>query len=250
LLAAMWAGAFPAVYDREIPPADWYQSYIATYVERDVRQILKIGDLDAFRVFLQMCAGRTGQVVNLSQLGADCGVSHNTARAWLSVLDAGFIAFRVPPMHSNRMKRLVKTPKLHFYDTGLACALLGIRSSEQLRAHPLRGSLFESWVASEILKARLHRGLPPDLCFFRDRRGLEVDLLVELASELIAVEVKSGQTVASDFFANLSLFRARHHESGDHRTLRSCLVYGGDAAQHRHEAEVLPWREVANSTWW
>jgi len=146
-------------------------------VERDVRQILNVTDLTAFQTFLRLCAGRTGQLLNLSQLGADCGITHNTARAWLSVLETAYVVFRLPPFHSNLKKRLVKTPKLHFYDAGLLCFLLGIRSPDQLINHPMRGAIFESWAVSEIMKMRAHHGLAMDLFHFRDRKGAEVDLV-------------------------------------------------------------------------
>jgi predicted AAA+ superfamily ATPase len=240
---ATWKGGYPAIYDRRIPPGDWYSSYIATYVERDVRQMLNVTDLLAFQTFLRLAAGRIGQLLNLSQLGADCGVTHNTARAWLSVLEATFIAFRLPPWHSNLRKRLVKTPKLYFYDTGLACALLGIHGARQLETHPLRGSLFENWVVTEVLKARLHQGLAPGLSFLRDRKGLEVDLLIDTARGPVAVEIKSGQTVAEDFFTGLR--QAASQLGREHGPqARSFLVYAGNAEQRRSSCTVVPWSGI------
>ncbi len=237
---ATWKGGYPAIYDRRIPPGDWYSSYIATYVERDVRQLLNVTDLLAFQTFLRLAAGRVGQLLNLSQLGADSGITHNTARAWLSVLEATFIAFQLPPWHSNLRKRLVKTPKIYFYDTGLVCALLGIQTARQLETHPLRGSLFENWVVTEVLKARLNQGLSPGLSFLRDRKGLEVDLLIETARGPVAVEVKSGQTVAEDFFTGLR--RAADQLSGEHGPqVRNFLVYAGGAEQRRSGCAVVPW---------
>lgn len=240
---ATWKGGYPAIYDRRIPPGDWHSSYIATYVERDVRQMLNVTDLLAFQTFLKLAAGRIGQLLNLSQLGADCGVTHNTARAWLSVLEATFIAFRLPPWHSNLRKRLVKTPKLYFYDTGLACALLGIHDARQLETHPLRGSLFENWVVTELLKARLHQGLAPGLSFLRDRKGLEVDLLIDTARGPVAVEVKSGQTVAEDFFTGLG---QAANQLGPERGpgVRSFLVYAGHVEQRRSSCTVVPWSRL------
>ncbi len=243
-------GSYPALYDRELAAGDWYPSYVATYLERDVRAILAVGDLLAFQTFLRLCAGRVGQLVNFSALAADAGVTHNTARAWLSVLEAGYVAWRLPPFHANLAKRLVKTPKLHFVDTGLACYLLGIRSAGQLRDHPLRGAVFETWVASEILKSRVHRGLPPSLSFFRDRKGSEVDLVVEEGRSLLAVETKSGQTVASDFFAGLESFLALAAESHPARSPQAFVVYGGTATQKRSAAHVVAWSDLDQCRWW
>lgn len=243
----LWSGAFPAVFDRGIPPADWFSSYVATYVERDVRQLLNVTDLAAFQTFVKLCAGRIGQLLNLSGLAGDCGITHGTARAWLTVLEASHLVVRLPPWHANLGKRLIKAPKPYFLDTGLACALLGIRTPGQLASHPLRGSLFENWVLLEILKARVHRGLPPDLYFFRTRAGLEVDFLIEAGRALFAVEAKSGRTMAADFLAALRAFEALLPAG---RGLRPVVVYGGESPQRRGEARVLPWEAVAASAWW
>src|SRR5215203_1361759 len=250
LFTLLWRGSYPALYDRELEAGDWYPSYVATYLERDVRAILSVGDLLAFQTFLRLCAGRTGQLVNFSALAADAGVTHNTARAWLSVLEAGYVAWRLPPFHANLSKRLVKTPKLHFIDSGLACYLLGIRSADQLRDHPLRGAIFESWVASEILKSRVHRGLPPSLSFFRDRKGSEVDLVIEEGRSLFAVETKSGQTIAGDFFAGLESFLALVAESRPVRQSKAFLVYGGAETQNRSVAKVVSWSDLDRCQWW
>ncbi len=248
--AVMWSGSFPAIYDRRFPPPDWFSAYVATYVERDARQVLNVSDLQAFQAFIRLCAGRASQLVNLSSLGSDAGVTHNTARSWLSVLEASYIVVRVPPWHANLGKRLIKTPKLYFVDSGLLCALLGIRSRAQLAVHPLRGAVFENWVMLEILKARLHRGLPPDLYFFRSRAGLEVDFLVEAGDRLLAAEAKAGRTVASDFFSSLASLEKLLGAARPARTLRTYLVYGGEAAQRRHGTTVLPWKAVADANWW
>lgn len=250
LWTLLWRGSYPALYDRGLEAGDWYPSYVSTYLERDVRTILAVGDLLAFQTFLRLCAGRLAQLVNFSSLAADAGVTHNTARAWLSVLEAGYVAWRLPPFHANLSKRLVKTPKLHFVDTGLACYLLGIRSADQLREHPLRGAIFETWVASEILKSRIHRGLPSSLSFFRDRKGSEVDLIVEDGRTLLAVETKSGQTVAADFFAGLESFRALTAESQPALHPKNFLVYGGAESQKRSAAEVVSWSDLDRCEWW
>jgi uncharacterized protein len=245
LSAALWHGTYPAIYDRGLDPTDWYAAYVANYVERDVRQIVNVTDLGAFQTFLRMCAGRCAQLVNLSALAADCGITHNTARAWLSVLEASYVAFRLPPFHANLTSRLVKTPKLHFFDPGLCCYLLGIMEPDQLRSHPLRGALFETWVVSEIYKKRVHSGLPPALSFYRDAKGLEVDVIVEGARRLTAVEIKSGQTIAADFFRPLTRFSEHMKNEALRRGVDGFLVYGGEDRQRRGQVTVLPWQEVA-----
>jgi predicted AAA+ superfamily ATPase len=245
----LWSGAFPAVFDRRIPVSEWFSAYLATYVERDVRQILNVSDLQAFQSFVRLCAGRVGQLVNLASLGSDCGVTHNTARAWLSVLEASYVVVRLPPWHANLGKRLIKTPKLYFVDSGLLCALLGIRTAAQVRDHPLRGGLFENWVVTEVLKSRVHRALPPDLHFFRSRAGLEVDVVVDSGTTLLAAEIKAGQTIAADSFKSLdelSRLLAQYRLS---RKVRARLVYGGNAAQKRTGVEVVPWSRVAETAW-
>jgi len=250
LFDLLWRGSYPALYDRGLEPGDWYPSYVATYLERDVRTLLNVGDLVAFQTCLRLCAGRVAQLVNLSSLGADAGVTHGTAKSWLSVLEAGYVAWRLPPFHANVSKRLIKTPKLHFVDSGLACYLLGIRSSDQLRDHPLRGAVFETWVVSEVLKSRTHRGLPPSLSFFRDRKGAEVDLVVELGRETLAVETKSGQTVAGDFFAGLQAFTSLLASSRPRREVSGFVVYGGTEQQPRSEGTVVPWSRLDQCKWW
>lgn len=242
--ASLWQGAYPRIPAGHIPADRWLADYVTTYVQRDVRQLSNISDLDAFTRFLRLCAGRTAQEVNLSRLGADAGVSHNTARAWLGVLEASFIVFLMPAWHRNIRKQLVKAPKLHFVDSGLACHLLGIRSPQQLQLHPLRGALFESWVASEMLKQRLHAGRPAQLFHFRESRGVEVDVILEEGRQRVAVEVKAAQTVASDFFNNLEKF-AGLVRADDSCTTASKLVYGGDRGQRRGGVDVLSWRQVA-----
>jgi predicted AAA+ superfamily ATPase len=212
-------------------------------------EVLNVSDLLAFQSYVRLCAGRVGQLVNFASLGSDCGVSHNTARSWLSVLEASYVVARLPSWHANLGKRLIKTPKLYFVDTGLLCSLLGIRAAGQLAQHPLRGAVFENWVVTEILKSRLHRGLSADLHFFRSRGGLEVDVVVNSGAALLAAEVKSGRTIASDFFASLEELRGLLADSRPPRDLRARLVYGGDTAQKRRRIEVVPWSRVATVAW-
>ena len=250
LWTMVWTGGYPRIRDRNLPPNDWIAGYAETYVERDVRQALKVTSLSAFAAFLRLVAGRTAQELNLSSLGADAGVSHPTARAWLSVLEASFVVFRVPPWLRNFRKRLTKAPKLHFVDSGLACHLLGIRSPDQLQVHPLRGALFESWCAAEILKARVHRGAANGLFHLREARGMELDLVVETGRRTIAVEVKSGATVASAFFHALQAFPERAKHANPHLEPAARLIHGGDDPPHlRNGAEVLPWTAVQDVDW-
>ena len=245
----LWRGSFPAVFDRALDPADWYSGYVGTYLERDVRTLLAVGDLMAFQTFLRLAAGRVGQLVNLSSLGADAGVTHNTARSWLSVLEASYVAWRLPPYHANVSKRLIRTPKLHFLDSGLVCFLLGIRSAGDLRHHPLRGPIFECWVMSEILKHRVHRGLQPALSFFQDRKGHEVDVLVDRGASTLAVEAKSGRTLASDFFQGLETFDTVSRTASPGRRLERRLVYGGAERQRRSGVDVVPWSAIDKVDW-
>ncbi len=236
--ALLQGGLFPPIHDRSISAADWLQDYVATYVERDVRHILRIQDLSAFQRFLSLCAGRIGQLVNITSLAADTGISRVTAEAWLSVLEASHLLFRVHPWFTNPSKRLLKTPKVYFCDPGLAAWLVGIRHPSHLSAHPLRGPLFENWAMTELLKARLHGGLRPDLYFLRDKEGHEVDALIETEPHRgHVIEIKSGGTVASDFFDGLDFWRQKlpgHH-------FQPWLIYGGDTPQTRDRGTALPW---------
>jgi uncharacterized protein len=247
LFETLWRGSYPPIHDRDLPPQEWLGAYVATYVERDVRQVLGVGDLGAFQAFVGLCAGRTGQLLNLSSLGNDCGITHNTARSWLSVLEAGYLVFRLRPHHRNLGKRLIKTPKLYFFDSGLLCYLLGIREPDQLRHHPLRGAIFENWVVSEVYKTRVHAARQPDLYFHRDRKGHEVDLLVDRGSQVTAAEIKAGETVAADFFAGLDRFAESF--SDEAASLDSVLVYGGGAPQKRSNARVIPWSDLDAFEW-
>lgn len=249
LLTLLWTGAYPRIYDRQLDPARWLADYTATYVERDVRQVLRVGDLETFAAFLKLVAARTGNELHLTKLGGDAGVTHPTARAWVSVLETSFLCMRLPAWRRNPRKQAVKTAKIHMIDTGLACYLLGITEPGQLRHHPLRGALFESWVVSEVLKSRLHRGLPERMFHVRDAKGLEVDLLVEEGDRLTAVEVKPASTVASDFFASLSRLGSRLADRQPHLTFDPRIVYAGDTDQQRREAMVVAWRRLHEHRW-
>lgn len=237
----LWRGGYPPIYDRPVDPPTWYGSYVQTYLERDVRQLIQIRDLTLFQRFLRLCAGRTGQLLNQSALGDETGVSHNTIREWVSVLEASYIIHRLPPQHRNFNKRLVKTPKLYFVDAGLAAWLLGIETPGQLASHPLRGSLFETWVVGEFLKSRFNRGLASNLSFWRDRGGREIDLILEHGGRLQPVEIKVGATVSGDAFTGLHRWR----EIAGDAAMDPTLVYAGDMPQERRGVAVRPWRELA-----
>ena len=237
LMETLFTGFYPRIYDRHLPPQDWLASYYQTYLERDVRNVLNVGDIESFGRFVRLCAGRSGQLLKLSGLAADCGISHTTAKRWLSVLDASFIIALLRPHHRNFGKRLIKSPKLYFLDTGLLCYLLQIHSPEELFHRAERGAVFESLVVSELYKNFAHRGKQPHLHFWRDAAGHEIDIVIDLGTGPVPVEVKSGQTVASDFFNHLAYWR---EVSGD-ADAPAALVYGGDRAFTRSGVPVYPW---------
>ncbi|MEO6321741.1 MAG: ATP-binding protein [Polaromonas sp.] len=240
----LWRGGYPVLHTQTIAPGDWFASYVGTYLERDVRQVLQVQDLSVFQRFLRLCAGRTGQLLNLSALAGEAGITHTTARAWMSVLQSSDVVYLLPPYHRNFGKRLVKTPKLYFIDTGLACWLLGIRAPGMLPLHPMRGALFENWVITEHLKQRYNQGQPADLYFWRDNNGVEADLLYETPSgQIQTVEIKSGQTPTTDYIrAGQKSARFVTEETAMPR-----LVYGGDASFQRSGVDVVSWRALGNS---
>ena len=244
LSSLLWRGGYPAPFDRGEEPAAWLASYVAAYVDRDVRQTLNVGDLPAFHTFLRLAATRSGQRLNLSQLGGDAGIVHNTARSWVDVLEASYLAKRLPPFHRELGKRLVKTPKLHLLDSGVACYLLGIRSPDELRLHPLRGAIYESWVVSEIMKVHHNAGLQPKVSFFRDAQGLEVDVLIEHGAGLTGVEVKSGATVPLEMFAPLEDVARLVPD------LRTRIVlHGGTESWTTRAGQALSYREIDRRAW-
>jgi uncharacterized protein len=244
LAELLWRGLYPPVVDRGIPPAAWYGDYVATYVERDLRQLVNVRDLSPFRTFMRMCAARLGQTVNLSALAADCGIAANTAKAWLSILEASYLVFTLPQHHANFGKRLVKSPKLYFYDSGLAAWLAGVRSADELALSSMRGPLFETWAIGEVLKARSNHRLTPTLHYWRDRLGVEVDLLLDHGDTLTPVEFKAGQTVAADWAGSLNRYRALATQRGNGQPgiAPAQLVYGGDEPRTRSGVDVTPWR--------
>lgn len=237
----LYTGGYPALHSEAVTPADWFASYVATYLERDVRDLTSIRDLITFQRFLRLCAARTGQLLNLSSLATDCGIAQSTAAAWLSILEASYIVFRLTPHFANFGKRLVKTPKLYFHDTGLAAFLLGIQTPAQLATHSARGALFETMVVSEYLRRRLNSGQVSNLYFWRDSSGNELDLLLDEAGTLYPVEIKSGQTVAADMFKTLNKWL---EIAGSGEELQ--LVFGGDEEYFRSGVRVTGWRQMLN----
>jgi uncharacterized protein len=241
LFELLWTGCYPRIYDRSIPAQQWLADYVATYVQRDLRQLLNVGDLARFTTFLRLCAAHTAKELKLTALGADAGISHNTANAWLSVLESSYLCYRLPAWHRNINKQIVKAPKLHFFDTGLVCYLLGIKEPEQLRHHPLRGAIFETWVFSELYKKRLHAGDTPQLFHFRVSRGIEVDFVEMTANGAMLLEAKSGETLASDYFQAMNDLEKLLLQKGATEKIEKRLVYGGSAASVRSGVQVVPW---------
>lgn len=234
-------GFYPALYARTLEPFEWLHAYLVTYAERDARQLAAIQDLGTFQRFLKLTAARTGQLLNMQSLASDAGISDKTAKHWLSILEACYLVHFVRPHFANFGKRLTKSPKLYMTDVGLAAALLGIHTAEQVQNHPLRGALFETLVVNEFLKNRCNTGVREPLYFWRDNIGTEVDLILERGTEIAAVEIKSGLTVASDAFSNLNKWQKYATERGNFSTIYSGLVYGGDTRFTRSGVDVLPW---------
>jgi uncharacterized protein len=237
LIETLFKGFYPRIHDKKLSPQDWLGNYYQTYLERDVRNVLQVGDLETFGRFVQLCAGRNGQLLNLSGLASDCGVTHTTAKRWLSVLEASFLVHLLRHHHKNFGKRRIKSPKIHFRDTGLLCYLLKIKGPQELFTHASRGTIFESFVFSEIYKNYLNLGQRPNVYFWRDAQGHEIDLILDRGQELFPVEIKSAQTIAEDFFDGLkNWYRLdpSHHRSG-------ALIYGGDLQSQRGNTTVHPW---------
>lgn len=233
-------GGYPALYARPLNPARWLADYTMSYLERDVRQITQVHDLSAFQRFLRLCAGRTGQLLNLASLAQDTGVAQSTARAWLSVLEASYIVHLLQPHHRNLGKRVVKMPKLYFIDVALAVSLMGIQTTGQLAIHPLRGALFETLIVAEFLKARLNSGFPSNLFFWRDNVGLEVDLLIDEPEGLRPIEIKSSATVTDDLLKGLRKWLAVADDAARHPR----LICAGPDNYTRSGIEVRRWQEA------
>jgi predicted AAA+ superfamily ATPase len=235
----LYTGFYPRIHDKGLNPTEAMSFYASTYIERDVRQLLSVVDLGRFEAFLKLCAGRVGQLLNMNSLGNDCGITHNTIKSWLSVLEASGIIKLLRPWSVNIGKRIVKTPKLYFLDTGLVCYLLGIHDVSHLQQHPLRGHLFENLIISDVYKQRCNAGLSDNLYFYRDNNGCEVDLLLENGNSLDAIEIKSSMTFSPDFLKNLKRFSGYT----DREVLQK-IIYGGDESYVRNETDVMSWRKL------
>ncbi len=240
LTETLFRGFYPRLQTAGLDATTWLADYYQTYIERDVREIVNVGDLDAFGRFIRLCAGRNGQLLNLSSLANDCGITHTTTRRWLSILEASFVVRLLRPHHANFSKRLIKSPKLYFLDSGLLCYLLRIRTAQDLETHGSRGSVFETFVYAELAKSFLNHGREIDLYFWRTSGGREVDFLVQRGEELLAIEAKSGQTVASDFFSGLLYWRDLH----GHEDWPALLVTGGDRSFRQRGVDVISWRRL------
>ena len=237
LTPILFKGFYPRIHDKHLDPNDWLGNYFQTYIERDVRAIVNVGDLETFSRFVRLCAGRNGQLLNLSSLANDCGITHTTSKRWISILEASFIVFLMRPHYKNFSKRLIKSPKLYFLDSGLLSYLLRIRSAEDIRIHALYGSIFESFIISEFLKGYLNSGEEPAIYFWRDSSGNEIDVIIDQGDQLIPVEIKTGQTIASDFFKGIRFWKKLVKND----KLRAALVYGGERSYIRSDIYIYSW---------
>lgn len=239
----VFTGGYPRAYAEKTTIERLYSSYIRLYVERDVRQVKNVADLSTFQKFMRLCAGRTGQILNLTSLGSDCGISQATAKAWISLLEASYIIFLLYPYYENFGKRLIKSPKLYFIDTGIACNLLKIRSAQELDDHYLKGGLVESAIIADFLKQQHNLEQTPSLYFWRDKVGHEVDCIIDTGKEPVPVEIKAGKTVVSDFFKEIAYWK---DASGHPESAPSYLVYGGLEQQKWPLAQVMSWQTAGN----
>jgi predicted AAA+ superfamily ATPase len=237
LFNTLWAGSYPRIHDKHIPPQQWLANYVQTYIERDVRSIVNVNDLESFSRFVRLCAGRTGQILNLQSLGNDCSIDSKTVKRWLSILETSFIIKLLRPYHKNFNKRLIKSPKLYFLDSGLLCYLLGIRKPDELMVHSSRGAIFESWVIAELYKSYYHTDKQPAMYYFRDSNNNEIDLILNHGSKVLPIEIKSGQTINSGFFKGLEYWRKLTNLTNT----PAVLIYGGNNPTFFKDTKVLPW---------
>lgn len=236
----IFTGMYPVIYDREIDPEFFYPSYISSYIERDVRQIKNIENLNSFSNFLQLCAGRTGQVVNLNSLATDAGISPNTAKSWLSILEASFIIYFLQPYYANFNKRIIKSPKLYFYDTGLVCALLGINSENQVRTYHLKGALFENLIITDLVKCQLHKGVNPRFYFWQNKTKQEIDLIIDKPQGPVPFEIKSGMTMNENYFTNLKYWQKLTGEKPENMN----VIYGGVTNLKTSIGNYISWKKL------
>jgi len=237
----LYRGLYPPLHDRPLDPAQWFGSYVLTYLERDLRQLANVHDLGLFQRFIALCAARTGQLLNLSALALDCGIGQTTAKNWLDLLQASYVIYLLRPHHRNFGKRLIKSPKLYFCDTGLAAALMNVQGVGHLGVHPARPALFETMVVIEHLKRRYNAGLASNLFFWRDNIGHEVDLLLDEGEKLRPIEIKSGQTISSEHFAGLATWQRYAGDAG----APPALIYAGDDNYLRSGVQVVSWHAIA-----
>lgn len=228
-------GSYPEPLYKKIDAIDWYPNYINTYVERDVRQLKNITDLALFMKFLRLCAGRVGQILNMQSLGNDCGIDAKTVHAWLHILQSCYVIYLLKPYYNNYNKRVIKSPKLYFYDTGVACSLLGIQNSEQLITHSLKGSLFENLIILDLLKQRLNKGLQDNLYYWRDKSGNELDVLLDSATIITAIEIKAGSTMNNDYQKGLLYFKNLE----GNENVKSIVCYTGSINQQRSNGVIV-----------
>ena len=236
----LFTGHYPALYNRKISPLIWYEDYIQTYIQRDVRQLVNVKNLSKFRVFLKLCAARNGRILNISELCQVSDLNRETVNSWLSVLEASYIIHFVPPYYKNFSKRLIKSSKIYFYDTGIASHLLGLRSPEEVFLSPSRGFLFESMIVSEMKKHNMNYRKGQEFYFWKDNKGVEVDVLFETNQRLYSVEIKSGKTIQKNHFNNLKIYQ--EHVSSLHK--KSFFIHTGDNLEERKHGMVLPWKEM------
>ena len=235
----LFKGFYPRLFSSRVQPSDWYPAYIETYMQRDVREIKNIPNLNYFQKFLHLLAGRHGQQLNLTSLATEVGVVHNTISSWISILEASYVIYLLKPHFNNFNKRITKTPKIYFYDSGLVCSLLGIEKAEQLNTHHIKGPLFEGLIITELIKARFNAGLSNNCFYWRDKTGNEVDCIIDKAGSLTAIEIKSGKTINGDYFNNLNFWKTL---SGN--TNKSYLIYGGTETQKIKNNIVVPWKNT------
>lgn len=236
----IFTGMYPGIYDRDIDPEYFYPSYISTYIERDVRQIKNIENLNSFSNFIQLCAGRTGQVVNLNSLAIDAGISPNTAKSWLSILEASFIIYFLQPYYENFNKRIIKSPKLYFYDTGLVCSLLGITSANQVKTFHSKGALFENLIITDLIKSGLHKGVNPKFYYWQNKTKQEIDLIIDKPDGPVAYEIKSGMTINDNYLTNLKYWQKLSGEKPENLN----VIYGGDKNLKTSSGSYISWRSI------
>jgi len=239
----LYTGFYPRIHDKKLDPMEALAFYTSTYLERDIRSLINVRDISKFELFLKLCAAQTGQILNISRLGNDCGINHNTAKHWLSVLEASYLVYMVRSHHKNFRKRLVKSPKFYFVDTGLVSYLLDIQSARHMAGHPSKGAIFETFVVSEILKSRFNAGKRSNLYYFRDNIGNEVDLILDYGTGVSSIEIKLGRTINADFFKGLKYYKKLNPKHSN----KGCLVYGGNENSSRSDFNVFSYKHMPDS---